>query len=77
MNVDDDANDQPIVWHTTDPNIAGRQIANPLTADATPDDDIFALMPPPEPRCLIWLFVAPKHVRTAASITAISRAQCL
>jgi hypothetical protein len=58
MNVDDDTNDQPIVWRSTDPDIAGRQTANPLTADAKPDDDdIFALMPPPQQT--IWPRVWP------------------
>jgi hypothetical protein len=57
-NVDDDTNDQPIVWRSAGPDIASRQTVNPLTAGATPDDDdIFALMPPPQQT--IWPRVWP------------------
>jgi hypothetical protein len=47
MIMDDDTNDQPIVWHCTTPEITACQTADPLMVDATPDDDdLLALMPP-------------------------------
>jgi hypothetical protein len=58
MNVNDDTNDKPIAWRSAAPDMAIRQIANPLTARATPDDDdISAQMPPPQQT--IWPRVWP------------------
>jgi hypothetical protein len=64
MNVDDDTNDQPIVWRSAVPDITACQTANPPTANATPDDDnIIALMPPPQrtiwPRVWPGLWLTP------------------
>jgi hypothetical protein len=49
MNVDDDTNDQPIVWRSAAPDITACLTANLPSVDEVPDDgDISALIPPPQ-----------------------------
>ena len=58
MNMNDNANGQPIVWQSDLSGVGGHKPPQQSPAEQLPDDcDIFALMPPPQQ--MIWTRVWP------------------